>query len=942
MRNTLRFRHLATHWPLALLCLLWSAWPAGQALAQATDPTGGMLSPAATTVCANSNAGTLTLTGYTGRILRFEQSTGGGFVGIPNSATTSYSYSNLVQTTTFRAIVNNGNRQVASAEAVVTVNPPPTATVTATGPITFCERGILMLLAGPSSDATHSYGYQFLRNGVPIPGATAQAYRAAVMTSGSYSVQVTDATGCSAKSSTINVLVSPTIVLTLTPSGATTFCQGGSVGLKANVQGNPNSYSYQFLRNGVTIAGATTSTYTATTSGNYSVTVTNPNTCSSTAVAIPVTVVQPATVTLSYAAGSFCQTGPNPTPTASPAGGTFTAFPNGLSLNAATGVINVAASTPGSYRVTYSAGVPCPGTATFNVAIFAGPKADFNYPTTTSCAGTTGTITPTLAAGASTGSFTASPAGLSLDASTGVIDIGQSKAGTYTVTYTIAASGGCAAVAATTSITLNAPPTATLTAGGPTTFCAGGAVLLTASGGSSYQFLLNGTVISGATSATYSAKASGAYSVAVSSGSCSVTSAAITVTANPLSTPTLSYGMASYCQGAGTAAATVAGGNGGGSYAATPGGLSLSASTGAIDLGLSEPGSYTITYTDGGSCPGAATATVAVQAAPSATFSYAGGSTLCTSGSDAAATITGTAGGTFSALPAGLSINATTGAIAVASSTAGTYAVTYTVAGTCPGSSTITVTLTTAPVATFSYPASAGCAGSLGTVAPTFSGGGSAGTFVATPSGLSLNPATGVVSLSGSTGGTYTVTNTIAASGSCAASSATATLTLPAALAQPTLTLSGSTLTTPVVAGASYQFYLNGAALAGTSSNTLTATEAGSYTVVVTSAAGCASPVSAAVQYAGPITATRGSQAAFELTLFPNPTPNGLLTIGLAGPARATQLTVLNSLGQAVRSLALPAATTSAHLDLSGLATGVYVLRATTTDGTVTRRLLRE
>ena len=937
MRNTLRFRHLVQHWPLALL---WSAWPAGQALAQTTDPTGGKLSPAAVTVCAGNNSGTLTLTGYTGRIVRFEQNTGAGYTNIANSGTPSYQYANLTQTTTFRAIVNNGSKQVASAEAVVTVNPPPAATIISTGPTTFCERGVVMLLAGPSSDATHSYGYQFLLNGRLIPGATAQTYRAAVLASGSYSVLVTDATGCSATSSSINILVGPVAVLTLTANGPTTFCEGNSVVLKATVTGNANNYTYQFLRNGVDIAGAATSTYTATTSGNYTVTATNPNTCSSTAVPIPVTVLPMPTVTLSYPASDFCQSGSNPTPTASPAGGTYAATPAGLSLNAATGAINVAASTPGSYRVTYTAGVPCPASNSVRIVIFAPPTAGFSYAPATGCIGSAGTLTPTLAAGATAGSYTASPAGLSLNAGTGAIDLSKSSAGTYTVTNTLVASGGCAAVTATASVALTAPPTAMLTAGGPTTFCQGGAVLLTASGGGTYQFLLNGAAISGATSATYSAKASGSYSVAVSNGGCSATATAIGVTVNPISTPTLSYGTASYCQGAGTAPATVAGGNGGGGFAASPSGLSLNASTGTIALAESKPGSYTVTYTDGGACPGTATAVVTVQATPSAAFSYAGGSTLCTSGADATATVAGAAGGTFAATPSGLSLNASTGTIAVAGSAAGTYSVTYSVAGSCPASSTITVTLTTAPAATFGYPAATGCAGSVGTVSPTFSGGGSAGTFAATPSGLSLNPATGAVDLSGSTGGTYTITNTIAASGSCGASAATATLTLAATPAQPTLTLSGSTLSTPAVAGASYQFYLDGTTLPGTGSNSLTVTQAGSYTVVVTSAAGCASPVSSPVSFV--ITATRASQAAFELTVFPNPTPDGQLTIGLAGPARATQLTVLNSLGQVVRSLALPASASSAHLDLSNLATGVYVLRATTTDGTVTRRLVRE
>lgn len=51
-----------------------------------------------------------------------------------------------------------------------------------------------------------------------------------------------------------------------------------------------------------------------------------------------------------------------------------------------------------------------------------------------------GTLTPTFTG---TGTFSASPAGLSLNSTTGVIDLSASTPGTYTVTYTYNAGGGC-------------------------------------------------------------------------------------------------------------------------------------------------------------------------------------------------------------------------------------------------------------------------------------------------------------------------------------------------------------------------------------------------------------------------------------------------------------------------------------------------------------------
>ena len=59
-----------------------------------------------------------------------------------------------------------------------------------------------------------------------------------------------------------------------------------------------------------------------------------------------------------------------------------------------------------------------------------------------------------------TGGTYSSTTGLSIDASTGSITPNTSTAGIYTVTYTVAASGGCAAVSATTSVTITAAPVA--------------------------------------------------------------------------------------------------------------------------------------------------------------------------------------------------------------------------------------------------------------------------------------------------------------------------------------------------------------------------------------------------------------------------------------------------------------------------------------------------
>jgi len=93
-------------------------------------------------------------------------------------------------------------------------------------------------------------------------------------------------------------------------------------------------------------------------------------------------------------------------------------------------------------------------------------------------------------------------------------------------------------------------------------------------------------------------------------------------------------------------------------------------------------------------------------------------------------------------------------------------------------SSTALLTVNALPVATFSY---------TGTPYyypepnpdPTFSGGGIAGTFSAAPAGLVfVSTATGQVDLAASTAGSYTVTNTIAASGGCGVVTADSPITI--------------------------------------------------------------------------------------------------------------------------------------------------------------------
>ena len=77
----------------------------------------------------------------------------------------------------------------------LTVNPIPSPSISASGPLTFCDGMTVMLNANAGSGLT----YQWKKNGISILGATSNAYTASQ--SGSYTVEETNSNNCSAASS---------------------------------------------------------------------------------------------------------------------------------------------------------------------------------------------------------------------------------------------------------------------------------------------------------------------------------------------------------------------------------------------------------------------------------------------------------------------------------------------------------------------------------------------------------------------------------------------------------------------------------------------------------------------------------------------------------------------------------------------------------------------
>lgn len=137
-------------------------------------------------------------------------------------------------------------------------------------------------------------------------------------------------------------------------------------------------------------------------------------------------------------------------------GGSFSSTA-GLVINATTGLIDVSASTPGTYTVTYA--VPpgacsSAGSSTAQVTIVGVAAASITYPGGPFCSDSD--PVQVLLNGTGGGSFSTSP-GLAIDPVTGTISPSGSQPGTYSVTYTITPPPPCEPFTATTQVVITGP-----------------------------------------------------------------------------------------------------------------------------------------------------------------------------------------------------------------------------------------------------------------------------------------------------------------------------------------------------------------------------------------------------------------------------------------------------------------------------------------------------
>jgi len=208
-------------------------------------------------ICANDSS---TFTANTGTGLTYQWK----FNSNPITGATNSSYVAHLGGSYTVVVTNTANCSQTSAATVLTVNPVPAAALTYTTPLTFCEGGAVIL---SSTTGTGLY-YQWMMNGTPIANGVNSDYIA--YQAGSYSVKVSTGFGCAAVSQPVNVIVNPLPQPVITRTGS--LLSTGSFA------------TYQWLLNGIPIAGGTGQSIVINQNGGYTVTVTDNKGCSNTSV----------------------------------------------------------------------------------------------------------------------------------------------------------------------------------------------------------------------------------------------------------------------------------------------------------------------------------------------------------------------------------------------------------------------------------------------------------------------------------------------------------------------------------------------------------------------------------------------------------------------------------------------------------------------------------
>lgn len=302
-------------------------------------------------VCTNANNGTATV-----------NSSGGtpGYMYQWSNGQTTQTATGLSMGT-YSVTVTDANGCTAQASVMVAnlASPSVTATGTNAGCTTANGSATASVIGG-----TPSYSYQWMPT-----GGTAQT--ANNLSSGNYTVIVTDANGCTATATVSVVASAPPSATTSVLSNVS--CNGGNNGsAMANASGGTPGYTYMWGTSPV----QNTQTATNLSAGTYTVLITDSNGCTATAT---VTLSQPPPITLSVLCNDSVCLGGTATLSASATGGTpgyaYIWMPGAQSGS----TISVSVTTNSTYTVTAVDANGCASSPqNCNVSVIPSPTALFD------------------------------------------------------------------------------------------------------------------------------------------------------------------------------------------------------------------------------------------------------------------------------------------------------------------------------------------------------------------------------------------------------------------------------------------------------------------------------------------------------------------------------------------------------------------------------------
>jgi gliding motility-associated-like protein len=306
---------------------------------------------------------------------------------------------------------------------------------------------------------------------------------------------------------------------------------------------------------------------------------------------------------------TVCISGDNPFATITGLSGGSFAVNNGT-INTSTGEFDLSTASPNtSYTVTYTTNGSCPNSSEISFFVTDQPDASFAY--AGPYCNDAGIIQINLSGGASVGVFSSNISGVALDTLTGAVNINTSTAGTYTITNTILASGGCDASTFSIELTIHPLPTILVA---DSEICLGNSVAFTASGANIYTW--TGGIENGVAFTPTNAGQTTFAVEGTDNNGCKNT-ASVVLTVNNLDDASFQFATDILCKSLNNVNPTITG-LAGGSFSSTNGLVFSNATSGIINLQTSTVGNYEITYSTNGNCPNSSSVSIEVANAPTA------------------------------------------------------------------------------------------------------------------------------------------------------------------------------------------------------------------------------------------------------------------------------------------------------------------------------------